>query len=320
MAMRYLVLLLAVVFSGCTALRSSENQNPLPHPASAEEALQRVNAFARQGRWGDAVKTLDIAIRRFPGEPGLLTRKQSVLAQQERQRRYLADRILVSDAENQARQIILLEKLSLVDAESLVLLSRRLYWQEKLNENLERLVECAEFHAGYKTTLARKCYELADEQKPSSEGLQIRLDKVERKLRSIESEIAAKRRAKAQKKRQEKVKALLMEARQAIGNNFHSKALNILDQAHELEPDNIEVDALRQQARSMLKPQVEALIKVGDRLYLNDQLSAAVVTWQAALTLAPNDEEILARIERARSVMQRLETLREQQKDTPGGS
>ena len=41
-----------------------------------------------------------------------------------------------------------------------------------------------------------------------------------------------------------------------------------------------------------VRGQVEALVKLGDHLYLNEQLEAAVATWQAALILKPDDEAV----------------------------
>ena len=50
-----------------------------------------------------------------------------------------------------------------------------------------------------------------------------------------------------------------------------------------------------------------------DQRYLDEQLEAAVATWQAALILKPDDEAILARIDRANTVLNRLDALRRQQ-------
>ena len=74
---------------------------------------------------------------------------------------------------------------------------------------------------------------------------------------------------------------------------------------------------LQQKALAIISPQVDALVKLGDHLYLEEQLDAAVATWQAALTLTPGDEEIAARIERAKTVLTRLDALRLQQKVVP---
>ena len=67
----------------------------------------------------------------------------------------------------------------------------------------------------------------------------------------------------------------------------------------------------------MISPQVEALVKLGDHLYLDEQLEAAVATWQAALSLKPGDEAILARVDRAETVLTRLDDLRRQQRALP---
>jgi hypothetical protein len=62
---------------------------------------------------------------------------------------------------------------------------------------------------------------------------------------------------------------------------------------------------------------VDALVKLGDQLYLEEQLNAAVATWEAALGLKPGDEEIVARIDRAKNVLVKLDELRREQNSEP---
>ena len=80
-----------------------------------------------------------------------------------------------------------------------------------------------------------------------------------------------------------------------------------------LQPNNPEISDLRQAAEKAINPQIEALVKLGDHLYLDEQLEAALATWQAALVLNPQDQEIASRIDRANTVLSKLQHLREQQ-------
>ena len=107
-------------------------------------------------------------------------------------------------------------------------------------------------------------------------------------------------------------------ARAAIDARDYRRALDILEKVAQLQPNNSEVSGLQEEAWSMISPQVGALVKLGDHLYLDEQLDAAVATWQAALTLKPDDEAILARIERAKTVLNRLDALRRRQNSPPG--
>jgi len=314
MNLRRLLLVTPLVLSACTALQQAPLDNTPPSPSTPREALETANDLIDKGMWTDALGILDTAIARFPADDRLVAEKQSVLQRRERRRRYLEDQILASDAENQKKQIHWLEQLAQVQPDNLVLLSRQLYWEKILADKLEPLIECAEYHAERDTSLARRCFTLTAGL-PVPAPSESRLALVDKKLRAIEKIIAEKRRAKEEKARQDKVNALLEKARHANASQHYRKSLDILDEAAELQPENPEALKLRQQAWDMLKPQIEVLIKLGDRLYLNDQLEAAVGTWQAALTLNPDNEEIMARIERARTVIERLKTLREQQKE-----
>ncbi len=312
MRMRHLLLLGLMTLTGCTALQEASHREPLPHPASAEEAIKTAKQLSAENRWSDAISILDSAIVRFPHHERLKSSKHKLQLQREQQRRFLEDQILANDAENQKKQIQLLKELEQLNTGDLVSISRRLYWEKILAEKLEPLVHCAEFHADNNTALARQCFNLATDL-PVPETFEPRLDEANQKLRKIEKILADKKQAAEAQARSEEVERLLADAREASDKQLYSKTLSILGQVEKLQPDHAEAGKLHQQAWSMLKPQIDALTKLGDRLYLDNQLEAAVGTWQAALTLAPNDEEIIGRIERARTVMDRLRTLRQQQ-------
>ena len=230
----------------------------------------------------------------------------------ERQEWVLEDQIMVGDAENQERKIALLEKMSLAQPGNLIVTSRRIYWKEVLASNIEKLTACGEFHVTTDTALARRCFQLASGM-AASPDIEQRLAGISEQLLLSENVAAERRRAKEEKGRQRRAKSLLDDAKAAIDARDYRRALDILEKVAELQPNNSEVSGLQEEAWSMISPQVEALIKLGDHLYLDEQLDAAVATWQAALTLKPDDEDILARIDRAKTVLNRLDALRRQQ-------
>jgi len=312
--MRHLLLLALMTLTGCTALQETTEREPLPQ-ASAAEAMKTAKQLSAEKKWSDAIDVLDKAIARFPHEQRLKLNKRNMQLQREQQRRFLEDQILANDAENQKKQIQLLKELEQLKPDDLVFISRRLYWEKILSEKLGPLVNCAEFHTDKHTALARQCFDLATDL-PVPETFEPRLEEANQKLRKIEKILAEKKRAAEARARTEKMERLLTEAREASDKQLYRKALDILNRVSKLQPDNPEAKKLHQHAWSMLKPQIDALTKLGDRLYLDNHLEAAVGTWQAALTLAPNDEEIIGRIERARTVMERLRTLRQQQGDS----
>jgi tetratricopeptide (TPR) repeat protein len=312
-APRLPLLLLLLALGGCAVLEDKLGQAVGDGaPPTADEALAAARELSAQGRWTDAIALLGRAAVEHPEDERLAQAYVDLRARGDREVRVIRDEIMVGDAENQQAKIALLERLSNAEPDDLIVMSRRLYWNESLAATVADLTDCAEFHVTDNPALARRCFEAAS-QIPAMPAVEQRLAQVEARLIENENAAAAQRRASAEKARQTQAKALLDEAREAIGGHRYRRALDILKRAAKLEPENPELAELQQQALEMLSPQVDALVKLGDHLYLEERLEAAVGTWQAALTLNPDDEEIVARIERAKTVLKKLETLRSQQ-------
>lgn len=309
-----IVIGLMAVIAGCSGLpnRPHPEVRLVKPPATADEAIAIARDFTSRGRWSDAIQVLESASRRFAGSQALDAERRVIEARWEYEERSLEDQILVGDGESQRAKIALLEKLSLAQPDDLIVISRRIYWKEVLAGKLEALTDCAERHALANPALARRCVQVAAGI-PSTPDIEQRLARVNAQLRASEEIAAERRRINEEKERHARARVLLDNAKQAIDSHEYRRALDTLEQVAELQPNNHEVSGLREEAWSMISPQVEALIKLGDHLYLDEQLDAAVATWQAALTLKPGDEEILARIERAKTVLKRLDALRRQQ-------
>jgi len=314
---RHLLLpgMVILITSGCAGLEQEQPpaEGLIKAPETADEAILIAEDYAARGRWQGALAVLDQALRDTPDNPQLVDRREGMAARWGYQEQSWEDRILLSDAENQQAKIAVLEQLSRAAPDDLLIASRRLYWKEVLRGKAEALTACAERHVALQPDLARRCYRIAVDLVETLER-EARLHGVREQLAEGEQLAEERRRLRAEKERQLRAKVLLDEARVAIEGNDYRRALDILERVNALQPDNPEVDALQRSAWSMLSPQVEALVKLGDHLYLDEQLEAAVATWQAALNLKPNDEEIAARISRARTVLQRLDDLRHRQR------
>lgn len=312
------LVLVLLVHAGCADL-GTKPLAPLPAPpASSAEALKLADEMAKAGRWSVAIAVLDTALREYPGDPAIDAHRVSMLERWERQERVLEDRIMVGDAENQKRKINVLEELSRAEPGNLIFTSRRIYWKDVLASKIEPLTACGEFHVTAETTLARRCFQAASGMVVISPDIEQRLAGISERLRLSENIAAERRRAEKEKEHQQRAKSLLDDAKAAIDARDYRRALDILEKVAKLQPNNSEVSSLQAEAWSMISPQVEALVKLGDHLYLDEQLNAAVAAWQAALILKPHDEAILGRIDRAKTVLNRLDALRRQQNPTPG--
>jgi hypothetical protein len=314
-------LLLGLLLGGCAVLEQRLLDTPTePTPASAATTVEQARGLAAEGRWMAAVRSLEAARRYHPEDPVLTAALVEIESGRAAAERQLDDRLLVAEAEHARRKIELLERLAAVQAqpESLLTLSRRLFLEEVQQGRLQELVACAQAQVAQDPALARRCLDqasaLAADDKAAAS-----LETVAEQLRVTEADVEQRRLAEQRRARQRRARALLDDARTAIDRHDYRDALDLLDEVERLQPGDREMAGLRDQAQAMLSPQIDALVRLGDHLYLDEQLEAAVVTWQAALALMPGDEEIKARIERARTVLNRLEDLRRQQKAGTGG-
>lgn len=305
------------MLAGCVGLgeRLSPTKPLVNPPATAGEAVSIAGDIAKQGRWSEALRYLDSAALSLDDKATLEKGRQKLQSEWQREKRALEDSIVVSDAENLKYKYEILEKLSKAQPDNLLLTSRRIFYKETLLSKAEALTSCAEVHVGNHPQLAKRCFKVAS-WIPASTLLEQRLRHVDKQMRTIESDAKERRIANQKRKRQRRARVLLKNAKTAIEAQDYRAALDTLEKVSALQPSNAEAVSLRRQVMSMISPQIEALVRLGDHLYLDEQLEAAIATWQAALTLKPKDEEILARIERAQTVLSKLQKLRREQKSS----
>ena len=318
MARTWSVVMLACLLAACSALEPWVMQQAptVQPPASPAEALQRAEELANGGRWSEAIAVLELASFRFPFSSDVsngLTDMQDEWAQK---KRLLQDQLMVAEAESERGRVGYLDALCLAQPQDIALAAQRDELTVSLNAKIDSLIACSEVHLISDTELAWRCYRVALEL-PASVDTERRLEKVSSQLRALEDQAKEQRRNAAAKKRQSRFRAQLAKAQEAIDARDYQNAFERLDKAAELEPDNPELAARRAELWSIVTPQVDALVKLGDQLYLEEQLNAAVATWEAALGLKPGDEEIVARIERAKNVLVKLDELRREQNSEP---
>jgi tetratricopeptide (TPR) repeat protein len=284
-----------------------------PAPNAVAETIAVAERHVEAGRWSAAIDVVERALQKAPDSRRLADALDDLSRRWLAQEQEWEDRIALGNAENYERRIELLEQLSRAAPNDLLVASRRLYWKEVLRGKAEPLLACAERHSSAEPELARRCYRLATDLAEGAE-MQARLIVVREQLHESEQLAEQRRRRIAERRRQAEAKVLLGDAKAAIEESDYRRALDVLEKVAELQPDNPEVEALQHSAWSMLNPQIEALVKLGDHLYLDEQLNAAVATWQAAQNLQPDDPDIAARLTRARTVLERLDDLRDKQR------
>jgi tetratricopeptide (TPR) repeat protein len=305
------LILVVAWLGGCAAVTDRlEPIRPLADPpATADQAIATAQGIASEGRWSDALAYLDAAALSVADVEGMQAARAEIELNGQRARGVLKDRMLAADAENLHLRVELLKALAIADPDDLLVAARRIYARQQVENMRPSLVTCAETQMDALPKLARRCLDSATAASPTPAETE-RLSAVDTHLRAITAADNQRRSARERSRRQALVRTLLDKVRVSIQQHDYRSALDRLDEVARMQPGNPEIARLQQQANDLLTPQVEALLRLGDHLYLDEQLDAAIGAWQAALTLQPDDSDIQARIERAKTVLENLESLR----------
>ena len=312
------------LLAGCDSLpRLATPVAPSPAVAveNVDSAMVASRRLSAEGRWAEAIEVVETAQRRAPDDQRLALQREQLQQRWERVRRLIDDQIMIADAEANKNRLDWLKTLSRARPDDLLVTSRRIFAREQLNGRLPALLACSEWHLEIDRELARRCQVLAGELAMTAEDRAVvqrvgdRLDSAERERAAAASSRKPRQRSSEaqQADDQRRARDMLQDAKQAVEAEEYRRALDTLDQVAALQPNNPEIADLRQAAEKAINPQIEALVKLGDHLYLDEQLEAALATWQAALVLSPQDPEIVSRIDRANTVLSKLQHLRQQQ-------
>ena len=115
---------------------------------------------------------------------------------------------------------------------------------------------------------------------------------------------------RAERRRERQLKGLLQDAENDMARGAYSEALVKLDEAQRRAPEHPQVKELLAKVQTTLSLQVTSLMELGDRLYREEQIGPAVAVWETALELDPNHQGISEKIDRARRVLEKLESIR----------
>jgi tetratricopeptide (TPR) repeat protein len=311
------------VLGGCAQLQSvSRDAAPPTDVVDIESTVVESSRLSADGRWYEAVELVKRAKRRLGDDQRLDAHLAQLVERWGRVKRRIEDEILITNAEAARTEVRGLEALSRGQPGDVFLVSRRMLAREQLNRSLPDIIACAEWHQETNPALARRCHDLAkelvvvDADTARLEAVQARLDEHAEAEAEAVARIARQenvRRASAERADQRRARDLLSRAKAAVDAEDYRGALDTLNEVARLQPNNPEIADLRRMAEQAIDPQVRALVKLGDHLYLDEQMEAALAAWQAALLLSPEDSEIAARVDRAETVLERLELLRRQQ-------
>ncbi len=283
-------------------------------PPTSNLAIGEAHKLKQKGNWHQAITLLEQASEKYPEDQVLrseLKRLEKAWALEER---LLEDRILVAETTTIGEQIKLLEKLSLGEPNNVLYGFRLLLLRLQAISGADSLVACGRFHGETHLRLAKLCLERAMEIKPSKETGEL-LSGVNDRIRQKKHASMSRKAARDTQKRKRKVAQLLADAEEAIARGAYVNALSKLDKVIEEDPDNADAHRLISETQTTLGKHVETLVRIGDQLYREEKIAAAVAIWGAALELDPDQQEIAEKIDRARRVLEKLEAIRSREQE-----
>jgi tetratricopeptide (TPR) repeat protein len=187
--------------------------------------------------------------------------------------------------------------------------ARILLWRSDLKSMEPELINCAIKLEKENLWLARRCLNMAYRISPAPETQQ-RLAAVSSKIEAIEQAASAKLEQKEERARADRVERLLSEAIEERQQGKLVNAMVKIDEALKQDPESSRVREQLSELQEQLGGEAEVLTQLGDRLYRTQQTAAAIAICEAALKLDPNQEQIAERILRARTVLNKLESIR----------
>ncbi len=99
------------------------------------------------------------------------------------------------------------------------------------------------------------------------------------------------------------------------GNPFG--AMRTLQAMRREGEESPEIDALLEQARSVLQQSTDRLLSTGDSLYQDGKIKEALALWQAALAMDPFNRPAREKSQRALRILSNIETLQDQDQGAP---
>lgn len=307
------LVVLALVLSGCPVRQSPTGAEAQPYFDDSPAAIVVASAsLARVGRTEQALSMVKEARQRHPQSGALAAQQTRLEMPADPALQRFEDQLLLDEVRHaQGRVDHVLTWLE-GHPDDTVARAKLTHWSRQLSDRVEGLTGCAERHVEERPKLARACLTAAKPM-PGSGPYATRLAAVEKQLAAKRQVVRQRREAAKVKKESDLVAELLQSARLLLAGGSFRAANDLLQQAAKMASDDPEVTDLMLEAELGLDRQIESLLVLGDRLYLDEQIDAALANWEEALSLRPGDEEIIARIDRARTVLDRLESLREQQ-------
>lgn len=286
-----------------------------------ESVYARANKLAAAEDLLGAVSLLTDALQKVPHSMLLHTLRAELEAKREQQVKINERNILLTRARFLLEQRALYEQKIRLQPPGFVQRQEFSRQQNEAEEIAGRLVD----HAGRAMrqsdiAVAKNCLQVAQQLKPSERaaGMLADLQKQEQAEQASKQEAALRQQAIIKRNRtrteQKETRRILETTQQAIQQHKlqdAQAALARLPASSSKDSDVVELQGSLDQAVST---RVHNLMMAGDAQYRAERIQPALKAWSEALSLDPENQEIIKRIDRANRVLANLEELRRQQR------
>jgi len=309
-----LLLLIVTLIGGCSSLQHTEQErleisSYLDSVQTAEAVSEKARDYREQGEIVKALGLLHAASEKFPGNEEISKLTSEYEHRWRMHQLTLEKQLLLTETRWLIESLPLLEELAKGYPKHHLINTRILLWESDINSKVPELINCGVLFEEENVWLARRCLSMAYRISPTEETQQ-RLAEVASRIEAIEQAARAKLEQKEERERVDRVAQLLSEATQARQQGALVNAMEKIDEALKQDPESPRVREQLLELQEQTGKEAEILMQLGDRLYRNQQTGAAIAVWEAALKLDPNQQQISERILRARTVLNKLESIR----------
>lgn len=266
-----------------------------------QQVIKEASGYEPTKDWVSAEKVIDAALKNLPEAPELISKK--AFYEQQREDRIYKDKAVI--LLSQAEYLIT----SRPYQESALYNSKGKYFAEQaFNRYLQEAKQVSRelYAVGYnywqeeKYTQAKQALTLSIETSPNELSSEL-LDQI---LAAEQSARTNARRVQT-KQAQEQLPDLEQSFYDRLNSNDLTGAQKVLNEISAMDVTDIE--PFETQLAEHRNLRIERLIKSGDTLYNSGYIGEAIIRWQQAQSLAPENQIIQQRIERAETFISNLE-------------
>lgn len=292
-----------------------------------EKTLGEIAVIESRKDWPAAITLTDEALANYPESLPLSRKRVELISKQQHRARILSAESLLARTDWLQNELPLLRQKARNAPVDIPLQWSVSQLENELRTSVAKLISTATDLFEYSEyDLVQQCLDRANELSPNpnevttinllQERLIVRRAEERQKQLVLEKQRAQQLTAEQRAEQNKRIKALKHKTQLALTRNDLSTAHQHAVELKRLLPDDIEVLQLHSEINSRIMIVVDKMIAQGNSLYRQEKIADAKKTWEKALTLDPGNRELIANIQRAERVLQKLDDLRESQQTT----